>query len=211
MEQEVPKQLALLNHFQAQLRDSFAALFLGGRWCCSPSSPWPWPGHRRRWPPEDPRKQQALDDLITPIRDVLQQVDHEAGGGRETASRPAPRSRRCSRPSAAARRSCAPRPPTSCARCARRPSAADGARCSCAASSRWPACSSPATSTSSPRAIAEDGRLRPDLLVRLPGGTHGGRRREGAARGLSRRAGAQDDDDARTASSPITRARCATT
>ena len=56
------------------------------------------------------------------------------------------------------------------ARCARRRCAAAGAKCSCAASSRSPACCSAATSTSSRRCYGDNGRLRPDLIVHLPGG-----------------------------------------
>ena len=56
-------------------------------------------------------------------------------------------------------------------RCARRTSAAAGARCSCAGWSRWPGCSSTATSSSSPSAPATQGAgVRPDLVVTLADG-----------------------------------------
>ena len=63
-----------------------------------------------------------------------------------------------------------PRPRTWSRRCAARRSAAAGARSNCGAWSRWPACSTTATSSSSRARDTDDGRLRPDLLVRLPGG-----------------------------------------
>ena len=85
------------------------------------------------------------------------------------------------------RRSCAARPATSSARCATgRTCAGAGARSSCAASSRWPACSSTATSRRSITSRPTTGALRPDLVVQLPGGEDRRRRREGRRPGVPR-------------------------
>ena len=79
-------------------------------------------------------------------------------------------SSRCRR-SRRARSSCAPRRATSSRRCARRTCAAAGARCSSSASSSWPGWSRTATSSSRRATADADGRLlRPDLVVKLPGG-----------------------------------------
>ena len=76
----------------------------------------------------------------------------------------------CAR-SARSSSACTARRATSSPRCGRRTCAAAGARSSCAASSRWPGWSSTATSSSSRRRRDGDGRmLRPDVIVRLPGG-----------------------------------------
>ena len=69
------------------------------------------------------------------------------------------------------RSSCVPRRAASRPRCARPRRAAAGARCSSAGRSRPRACSSTATSSSSRRpATATASLLRPDLVVKLPGG-----------------------------------------
>ena len=65
---------------------------------------------------------------------------------------------------------CAGRPASSCPRSSARRRAAPGARSSCATWSRWRAWSPTATSSSRRTIHTDDGRLRPDVLVRLPGG-----------------------------------------
>ena len=82
--------------------------------------------------------------------------------------------------------------------------AAPGARSSCATSSRWPAWSRTATSSSRARSRPTTGALRPDMLVRLPGRQADRGRLEGAARRLPDGAGGRRRGRARAARSPAT-------
>ncbi len=65
---------------------------------------------------------------------------------------------------------CARRPATSSRRSSARPRVAPGVRSSCETWSRWRAWSRTATSSSRARSSTGEGALRPDMLVRLPGG-----------------------------------------
>ena len=82
-EQDVPKQLALLEQAQTQLRDSFQAL--AGAALKSSNEEFlklaaeRMTGLHKDASSEISRKQQAFDDLVTPIRDVLHQVDLKLG------------------------------------------------------------------------------------------------------------------------------------
>ncbi|HUU34167.1 MAG TPA: DNA recombination protein RmuC [Vicinamibacterales bacterium] len=82
-EQEVPKQLALLDQAQAQLRDSFQAL--AGAALKSSNEEFlklaaeRMSGLHKDAATEISRKQAAFDELVTPIRDVLLQVDLKLG------------------------------------------------------------------------------------------------------------------------------------
>ena len=88
-----------------------------------------------------------------------------------SAARPHGRARADGAPARRRRRHAAPGDrATSCPRSSVRPRAARGARSSCATSSRWPAWSRTATSSSRARSTPTTGALRPDMLVRLPGG-----------------------------------------
>ena len=90
---------------------------------------------------------------------------------RTSASRPSARSTRSSGASRRARSSCGRRRATSSRRSAPRTSAAAGARCSSSASSSSPAWSRTATSSSrSSAARRRRPAVRPDLVVKLPGG-----------------------------------------
>ncbi len=82
-EQDVPKQLALLEQAQTQLRDTFQAL--AGAALKSSNEEFlklaseRMSGLHKDATSEISRKQQAFDDLVTPIRDVLHQVDLKLG------------------------------------------------------------------------------------------------------------------------------------
>lgn len=79
----VPQQLGLLTQAQDQLRDSFQAL--AGAALKSSNDEFLKLAHERLASVEKSaihemsKKQQAFDDLVTPIRDVLQQVDAKLG------------------------------------------------------------------------------------------------------------------------------------
>ncbi len=82
-EQEVPKQLALLDQAQAQLRDSFQ-LLAGAALKASNEEFLKLAAERMSGMHKDAatdisRKQAAFDELVTPIRDVLRQVDLKLG------------------------------------------------------------------------------------------------------------------------------------
>ena len=87
-------------------------------------------------------RRQAHGELAQMVRDARRRRRHAAPGDRQ------PRLRAASDPRRAAR----------------------GARSSCATSSRWPAWWRTATSSSSSTIRTDGGALRPDMLVRLPGG-----------------------------------------
>ncbi|MEP7118434.1 MAG: DNA recombination protein RmuC, partial [Acidobacteriota bacterium] len=82
-EQEVPKQVAMLGQAQEQLRDSFQAL--AGAALKSSNEEFlklaseRMSGLHKDASSEIAKKQQAFDDLVTPIRHVLQQVDLKLG------------------------------------------------------------------------------------------------------------------------------------
>lgn len=83
LEQDVPKQLALLDQAQAQLRDSFQSL-AGAALKTSNEEFLKLAAERMSGLHKDAaseisRKQQAFDELVTPIRDVLHQVDLKLG------------------------------------------------------------------------------------------------------------------------------------
>ena len=92
---------------------------------------------------------QTADALLAPVREVLGRVQThltDVDKAREGTFQSVSAQLRSLR-----RSSCA-RPPKACrARCARRMSAASGAKFSCAASSNWPACCITATSSRRPR------------------------------------------------------------
>jgi DNA recombination protein RmuC len=79
----LPQQMAVLEQAQTQLRDSFQAL--AGSALKSSNEEFLKLAHERLAGlqkdavTEISRKQQAFDDLVTPIRDVLQQVDQKLG------------------------------------------------------------------------------------------------------------------------------------
>jgi DNA recombination protein RmuC len=83
LQQDVPKQLALLDQAQTQLRDSFQSL--AGAALKSSNEEFlklateRMAGMHKDAASEISRKQQAFDELVTPIRDVLQQVDVKLG------------------------------------------------------------------------------------------------------------------------------------
>ena len=88
---------------------------------------------------------------------------------------------------------------------------AAGAKCSCGASSKSPAWSQRCDFDEQPALTGDNGRLRPDLIVHLPGRQADRRRREGAARGVSRRAGGRGRGRARARGCRRTPARSAST
>jgi DNA recombination protein RmuC len=82
-QQAVPQQLAMLERAQTQLRDSFEAM--AGSALKSSNEEFLKLAHerlsgmQREAVHEISRKHQAFDDLVSPIRDVLQQVDQKLG------------------------------------------------------------------------------------------------------------------------------------
>ena len=109
--------------------------------------------------------------MVEPLRDQLDRVEGQLAGARPRAGAGRPPS--CAsrwRPWRPARRGSGARPPRWSTRCAGRRRAAAGVSCTCAGCASTPGCSTAATSRSSRRCRARGGLLRPDLVVRLPGG-----------------------------------------
>ena len=84
-------------------------------------------------------------------------------------------------------RELAPRRATSSRRCARRPCAGAGARCSSSGWSRWRGCSPTATSSSSRRCSRRRAGSAADLIVKLPGGRNSSSTRRRRSWPISRR------------------------
>ena len=196
------EKLALLEATEARLREAFSALssdaLQQNNEVVPPARPrlaGRVPAGRDRRPRRPPQGDRIDRPAAARVADAGR---HQAAGGRAGPGvDPGAARRTDARAHPGAADAAVRDRPARRARCARRTSAASGASCSCAACSRTPGSIEGSHFELKESIQTEDGRLTPDVIVRLPGGKNVVRRRQGAAQRVPRRGGNRRRGEAR--------------